>query len=493
MKQTNNNYKEINHLVISILTMITAIVTFGNVYGVLTGEKTLLVSMLFLLLGAGSIFDMRRIYKQDQASEKLKNHAWMGFFIMYVFTQFTTTRTIVFIYAVPVLFIMTLYSDFEFIKKVAFLFSVDNIIVIAWFVFGMKLTDSNMTMNYIVQGVSVFVVSFSTVLVTRMTKRFHEDTVNHIQAAHEQQEQILSEVLNIGGILDERSQEVYSVVTELQTTSQQMKVSTDSMAGGIEKTAKNIKRQTGLTDNIQKIITDTSKQTNEMDQVSKSAIDQMDKGVRIVQELTQNTATMNHSSTQVTTSMAELRDKAMQINQISDTISAIAKQINILSLNASIESARAGEAGKGFAVVASEVGNLAAQTTTSVVDISKIIEELQQMLGKAFHSVEEFADVNAQQNELISSTEVIFKETINNMNHVNNIVSTVSSQVNELLVSNEDIVKSIHMTRNMSDDSMDRIKETSEATEKTFVVVEQTKTIADELVDAANSLKKYIV
>ncbi len=64
------------------------------------------------------------------------------------------------------------------------------------------------------------------------------------------------------------------------------------------------------------------------------------------------------------------------IGMMAEQIAEIAEQVNLLSLNASIEAARAGAQGKGFAVVATEIGNLAALAAHTVVDIKKTIRQV---------------------------------------------------------------------------------------------------------------------
>jgi methyl-accepting chemotaxis protein len=81
----------------------------------------------------------------------------------------------------------------------------------------------------------------------------------------------------------------------------------------------------------------------------------------------------------------KLADVAGAMGRVVDLINAIARQINLLALNAALEAARAGEAGRGFAVVAKEIRKLAEQTATATSDIGK---EIGSIAGVASEVVE---------------------------------------------------------------------------------------------------------
>lgn len=68
--------------------------------------------------------------------------------------------------------------------------------------------------------------------------------------------------------------------------------------------------------------------------------------------------------------MSDTVVQTQYLNQFMHDLDEISSEINLLSLNASIEAARAGDAGRGFSVVAEEIRNLSAQTV-QVSDKSK--------------------------------------------------------------------------------------------------------------------------
>lgn len=144
---------------------------------------------------------------------------------------------------------------------------------------------------------------------------------------------------------------------------------------------------------------------------------------------------------------------ATKINEITTTISSIAEETNLLSLNASIEAARAGEAGKGFAVVATEIKKLAETSGNASEEIAQLIQSVSQQIEetvidsqnsmKQIQNSVELADLATKQFEQIyqsiETTNSIIQEIISKIVNVNDVATNMAAITQEQSASAEEI------------------------------------------------------
>ena len=90
--------------------------------------------------------------------------------------------------------------------------------------------------------------------------------------------------------------------------------------------------------------------------------------------------------------LAVLSSKAGNISQVVTTITKVADQTNLLSLNAAIEAEKAGEYGRGFAVVATEIRRLADQTAVATYDIDQMVKEILSAVAAGVMGMDKFSE-----------------------------------------------------------------------------------------------------
>ncbi len=106
-------------------------------------------------------------------------------------------------------------------------------------------------------------------------------------------------------------------------------------------------------------------------------------------------ATMRHvmeAASSINAKLAVLSEKAGTITQVVTTITKVADQTNLLSLNAAIEAEKAGEYGRGFAVVAMEIRRLADQTAVATYDIEQMVKEIQSAVSAGVMGMDKFSE-----------------------------------------------------------------------------------------------------
>ena len=99
---------------------------------------------------------------------------------------------------------------------------------------------------------------------------------------------------------------------------------------------------------------------------------------------------LGEATADIAAKLGVINEKATNIGTVVTTITKVADQTNLLSLNAAIEAEKAGEAGRGFAVVAREIRRLADQTAVATLDIEALVGEMQSSVASGVMEMDRF-------------------------------------------------------------------------------------------------------
>jgi methyl-accepting chemotaxis protein len=105
--------------------------------------------------------------------------------------------------------------------------------------------------------------------------------------------------------------------------------------------------------------------------------------------------TMQHLSSatgSISAKLGVIAERAGNIGAVVTTITKVAEQTNLLSLNAAIEAEKAGEYGLGFSVIAREIRRLADQTAVATLDIERIVGEMQSSVSSGVMEMDRFGE-----------------------------------------------------------------------------------------------------
>ncbi len=109
-----------------------------------------------------------------------------------------------------------------------------------------------------------------------------------------------------------------------------------------------------------------------------------------IQQMEQTMQLLATATESVSVKLALISERATNIDKVVTTITQVADQTNLLSLNAAIEAEKAGTYGLGFSVVAREIRRLADQTAVATLDIEQIVGDMRSAVASGETEMERF-------------------------------------------------------------------------------------------------------
>jgi methyl-accepting chemotaxis protein WspA len=265
--------------------------------------------------------------------------------------------------------------------------------------------------------------------------------------------------------------QVASSVTEIAATAKEHQATsaeTASATSEIGATSKEIAATAKLLLKTINDVTEGAEQTASLAGTGQNGLARMEATMRQVVE----------AGGAVNAKLAVLNEKASNINQVVTTITKVADQTNLLSLNAAIEAEKAGEHGRGFAVVATEIRRLADQTAIASYDIEQLVKEMQSAVSAGVMGMDKFSE------------EV--RRGVNEVEQVSEQLAQIIGQVQALTPQFETVNEGMQSQSTGAQQISEALAQLTEAAQQTVDSLHQSSIVMDQLNSTANDLRTSV-
>ncbi len=199
------------------------------------------------------------------------------------------------------------------------------------------------------------------------------------------------------GRIQRSSVALMSTATEISATSKQQEqtvydygISTNEAAAAVNEISATSQELLRTMNEVNQLV----RQTTQMASTGQESLSGMDRTMRQLAE----------STGSIGAKLSVISERAANINLVVTTITKVADQTNLLSINAAIEAEKAGEYGLGFLVVAREIRRLADQTAVATLDIERMVKEMQYSVSAGVMEMDKFSE---QVRQVVSEVQLI--------------------------------------------------------------------------------------
>lgn len=299
--------------------------------------------------------------------------------------------------------------------------------------------------------------------------RVVKDISSNLAAASDQ---MSSTTLNFS----ESAQSNAATAEEVSASMEEMSASMDNIANGAEHQLEALREMIKEVERLSGIIIETG-----------SSIDST---TVIMSDITSRVRKGEESLLSMNDTMQNIKKSSVEMGGVVSIINDISDQINLLSLNAAIESARAGEAGRGFAVVADEISKLADRTASSIRDIINLIKVNEKETENGITGIK---DTVAMLGEIIKGVSDIsgkFSQVSVKMKQQLDVNKIVNEKMNDVSDKSDQIAQATSEQKTAAGEVVHSIGIISDIAQTTATGAEELAATSEEIAGMAESLRE---
>lgn len=292
----------------------------------------------------------------------------------------------------------------------------------------------------------------------------------------------------VTGLAEDVSDKTGAINTSMQDIARAM----DEVAGGVQGQAEDTESSNENMISFSENITTVTEKTSHMGQTADKAIEAVEQGRVIVQELSGKSDTTVSLTRVLVNDIDAVQKNSEEIKSFVDVINSIAGQTNLLSLNASIEAARAGEAGRGFAVVAEEIRKLADQSKESGNKIHEIVKKIGETADKTTASAREAESMVNEQARALQETVNVFGMIQDCVGELVEGIRLITQRLEESMLEKDKVENSLQNIASVSEEVAASTQEVTATLGEQVSVVQTLKEEVEMLRSDALELDKSI-
>lgn len=488
-----NHTKRTNSFILVIITIINVFIMIGYIQDGTKGNISMGFAFTIAGLAALSLIADYALFFIKKDGLIFKYATIIGYMVVYTLALLNSKNDLVFAMAFPIFIMYVLYFDTLFMGIVSGIFALINVIsIITFFVRGAMPSGLPVELSTVLlQFATVAVTGFAITWITHLENSLKQSQLRNIENEKDKSESILYDVLKLNDIVKENSNKVGELISNLNDATVSALDTLKAVADSNSDNANTIEHQTIMTGNIHEMILSADSNASNMEKIASDSLAMVSDGRKIVENLDNKAYDISSLNTQVMNAIDEFVSSANQVKGITEKITGISEQTNLLSLNASIESARAGEAGRGFAVVAGEIRNLADETSALTNEISSIVEVLESNALQTQNTIGTVVKSIDEEKILIDSSKDTYIRMEEMFKHLYESVISTQSQLKHIVESNNAIVDSINQLSAASEEVAASMDMAVELSNNNMSITHEAKNLVDSLVASTKELEKY--